>query len=121
MEPERVADTRCALGEGPLWHPGEDRMYYTDTALHRIDVFDYDRATGAVTNRRVFAEVPADGGLPDGLTVDADGYVWSARWDGNCATRHAPDGAEVLRISFPAKKVSSVTFGGPEYAHLYVT
>lgn len=109
------------ISNGIGFSPARDRMYYTDTALNRIDVFDYDSATGAVANRRVFAAVPADDGLPDGLTVDAEGHVWSARWDGNCAVRHALDGSEVLRITFPAKKVSSVTFGGPEYADLYVT
>ena len=55
------------------------------------------------------------------MKVDVEGYVWSARWDGGCLVRYAPDGREVLRISFPARKVSSVTFGGTDYADIYVT
>jgi D-xylonolactonase len=55
------------------------------------------------------------------MTVDAEGYVWSARWDGGCLVRYAPDGSEERRITFPAKKVSSVTFGGPDYTDMYVT
>ena len=60
-------------------------------------------------------------GIPDGMTVDAQGYVWSARWDGGCLVRYAPDGTEERRIAFPARKVSSATFGGEGYADIYVT
>ena len=60
-------------------------------------------------------------GIPDGMTVDAQGYIWSARWDGGCLVRYTPDGVLERRISFPAKKVSSVTFGGPDYTDMYVT
>ena len=59
--------------------------------------------------------------MPDGMTVDAEGYVWSARWDGGCLARYSPDGVEERRILFPAKKVSSVVFGGPDYTDIYVT
>ena len=55
------------------------------------------------------------------MTVDAEGYVWSARWDGSCLVRYAPDGTEVQRITFPAKKVSCPTFGGQDYTDIYVT
>jgi D-xylono/L-arabinono-1,4-lactonase len=55
------------------------------------------------------------------MTVDAEGYIWSARWDGGCLVRYAPDGTEDLRITFPAKKVSCVIFGGDDYTDMYVT
>lgn len=55
------------------------------------------------------------------MTVDAEGYVWSARWDGGCLVRYTPDGTEDRRIDFPAKKVSSVVFGGEDYTDIYVT
>jgi D-xylonolactonase len=55
------------------------------------------------------------------MTVDAEGYVWSARWDGNCLVRYAPNGTEVQRVTFPAKKVSCPTFGGEDYTDIYVT
>lgn len=97
------------------------QMYYTDSTAHEIYLFDYDQATGAITNRRVFARNAPEEGMPDGMTVDAEGYVWSARWDGGCLVRYAPDGTEERRIAFPARKVSSVTFGGPEYTDIYVT
>ena len=55
------------------------------------------------------------------MTVDAEGCVWSARWDGGCLVRYTPDGKEERRISFPARKVSSAIFGGEDYRDLYVT
>jgi D-xylonolactonase len=101
--------------------PDRKRLYYTDSRAKQIYLFDYDRATGAITNRRVFVDVTHEEGVPDGMSVDAEGYVWSARWDGWCLVRYSPTGQEVQRITFPAKKVSSVIFGGPDYKELYVT
>jgi len=101
--------------------PDRRRMYYTDSRKREIYLFDYDQASGAISNQRIFVRTPEGEGVPDGMTVDAEGYVWSARWDGGCLVRYAPDGREVLRIPFPAKKVSSVTFGGKDYSDIYVT
>ena len=99
-------------------------MYYTDThpAL-TIYIFDYDRKTGALTNQRPFIKVPKvekEAG-PDGMTVDAAGYIWSARWGGWCLVRYTPQGVEERRIRFPADQVSSVTFGGENLDEIYVT
>jgi D-xylonolactonase len=97
------------------------QLYYTDSEAKEIYLFDYDQATGALTNRRVFVDSSHEAGVPDGLTVDAEGHVWSARWDGWCLIRYAPDGREERRIHFPAKKVSSLIFGGPDLSDMYVT
>ena len=98
-------------------------LYYTATATRDISLFDYDAATGAITNRRRLISVPddPDEGAPDGMTMDAEGCVWSARWGGGCLVRYAPDGTELQRIRFPARKVSSAIFGGPDLADLHVT
>ena len=101
--------------------PDRRRMYYTDSPKREIYLFDYNEETGAITNQRVFVRTPEGEGSPDGMTVDAEGYVWSARWDGGCLVRYAPDGTEDRRIQFPARKVSSVTFGGEDYGDMYVT
>ncbi len=103
--------------------PDGKGMYYTDTRRREIYLFDYDQETGAIANQRVFVRVPsrAGEGGPDGMTVDAEGYIWGARWGGGCVVRYAPDGTEDRRINFPAKKVSSVIFGGKDYTDLYVT
>jgi D-xylonolactonase len=101
--------------------PDRKGMYYTDSRKREIYLFDYDQDTGAITNQRVFVRIPEGEGVPDGMTVDAEGYVWSARWDGGCLVRYTPDGTEDRRIYFPARKVSSVTFGGEDYTDIYVT
>ncbi|MFN2272865.1 MAG: SMP-30/gluconolactonase/LRE family protein [Anaerolineae bacterium] len=118
----RVLDG-IGTSNGMGFTPDRAQMYYTDTRKHEIYLFDYHQASGEIDNRRVFVQVPyeeSEGG-PDGMTVDADGYVWSARWGGSCLVRYAPDGQEVQRVSFPALKVSSVIFGGPDYTDMYVT
>ncbi|HIK11120.1 MAG TPA: SMP-30/gluconolactonase/LRE family protein [Oscillatoriaceae cyanobacterium M33_DOE_052] len=97
------------------------QMYYTDSPKRQIYIFDYDITTGNLSNMQVFITTPEGEGVPDGMTVDAEGYIWSGRWDGGHLFRYAPDGREVLRIPFPAKKVSSLTFGGPDWTDIYVT
>ncbi len=101
--------------------PDHKSMYYTDSRSGRIDICDYDQATAALTNRRPFAEVAEGSGVPDGMTVDADGFVWGARWDGSRLVRYTSDGELDREIAFPCKKVSSLTFGGPDYTDIYVT
>lgn len=97
------------------------QLYFTDSMVKHIYLFDYDQATGAISNQRMFVDSSQEDGLPDGMTVDADGNIWSARWDGYRLTQYAPDGTELQRIKFPTKKVSSVVFGGPDYTDMYVT
>lgn len=97
------------------------RMYYTDSPARSIYLFDYDEKTGALTNQRIWLHTPEGAGSPDGMTVDEQGYVWSARWDDSALYRYTPDGLEERRIEFPARKVSSVTFGGDDLGDLYVT
>lgn len=97
------------------------KMYYTDTNARCIYMFRYDERTGGLADRRIFTQVQEDDGLPDGLTVDGEGYLWSARWDGGCVVRYAPDGTEDCRIIIPTQKVTSLTFGGEDYTDVYVT
>lgn len=101
--------------------PDRTQMYYTDTGADMIYLFDYDEATGALTNQRSFANNDGADGHPDGMTVDAAGRVWSARWDGGVLVCYRPDGTIERTVAFPARKVSCVTFGGPEYSDMYVT
>ncbi|MFC6823585.1 SMP-30/gluconolactonase/LRE family protein [Halopelagius fulvigenes] len=113
-----VEDVDIANGMG--FSGDGETFYFTESEAHRIYAFDYDRATGELSNRRTFVETPDDE-IPDGLTVDEDDYVWSARWNGGRAVRYDPNGTPVDQITVPARKVSSVTFAGPEYDDLYLT
>ena len=96
-------------------------MYDTDTPTLRIDAFDFDPDSGTLANRRVFAAVEQGTGRPDGLTVDAEGYVWSAHFDGWRITRYAPNGRVDRVIRLPVRHVTSCAFGGAGLDLLYIT
>jgi D-xylonolactonase len=74
-----------------------------------------------LSNQRVFVDSSAQEGVPDGMTVDAEGYIWSARWGGWSLVRYSAQGIEKRRIRFPASQVSSITFGGDGLTDMYVT
>ena len=97
------------------------RMYYTESGEQTIYLYDYDQVSGSISDRRVFVQTAPEGGVPDGMTVDAEGYVWSARAGGSELRRYSPEGVEERSIRFPAKMVSSVAFGGPDLTDIYVT
>jgi D-xylonolactonase len=96
-------------------------FYYTESGARKIHIFDYDETTGALTNQRLWRDFSAGPGVPDGMTVDSEGYIWSARWDGSGIFRYAPDGSELEKVAIPAKKVTSLCFGGDDLRDLYIT
>jgi len=109
----------CPNGLG--FTPDRKHMYFTDSFTRAIYLFDYDQQHGDITNQRVFVQVPKEEGLPDGLTVDSLGYVWSAQWDGGEIIRYTPEGKVERRITVPAKKVTSLSFGGKDFTEIYIT
>ena len=113
--------SRVTVGNGIGWSPDNRTMYFTDTGIGTIFSFDYEIETGATGNGRVFVEVDERDGLPDGLTVDAEGYVWSAHWAGSRITRYDPKGGVERVIDMPVPNVTSLTFGGPDLCTLFVT
>jgi sugar lactone lactonase YvrE len=109
------------VSNGLAWSPDGGRMYYVDSPLRRIDMFDYDPATGEAFQRRRFADLSTFEGFPDGLTVDLDGSVWVAMWGGGVLRRFAPTGHQDAAIAVPVSQPSSCAFGGPGMADLFVT
>ncbi len=109
------------MSNGLDWSPDGRRFYYVDTATRRIDVFDVDMESGEISGRRPFATIAPDDGVPDGLTVDAEGGVWVALWGGWSVRRYAPDGTTVGSVRLPAANVTSCTFGGDGLSELFVT
>lgn len=109
------------VSNGISWSPDGSRMYYVDSTTRRVDVFDYDPATGDASQRRVFADLSRVEGVPDGLTVDADGYVWVAMWGGGVLRRFAPGGQQDAVLPVPVSQPTSCAFGGPGMSDLYVT
>jgi sugar lactone lactonase YvrE len=96
-------------------------LYYVDTGTRRIDVFDFDVDAGTIANRRPLVTIAPDQGKPDGLIVDADGFLWLALWGGGAIHRYAPDGRLDLAIPMPVTYPTKCAFGGPDLSDLYVT
>jgi sugar lactone lactonase YvrE len=103
------------------WSPDERTMYFADT-LDGIYAYDFDAGSGSVSNRRTFARAdPKQYGHPDGSTIDTEGCLWNARWDGGSLIRWAPDGTIDQVVKMPCRRVTSCIFGGPDLDILYVT
>ncbi|NJN05404.1 MAG: SMP-30/gluconolactonase/LRE family protein [Rhodobacteraceae bacterium] len=111
--------TGCSNGMG--FSPDRRTFYWTCSTTRRIHSFDYAQESGVLGNRRVLYECVADEGIPDGMTVDSSGHIWSARWDGSALIHHDPSGRVIESIPLPVTKVSSACFGGKEMDRLYVT
>lgn len=109
----------CANGVG--WSPDDRTMYFTDSMVRTIWAYEFDGASGEIGTRRIFATLPDDDGLPDGLTVDSQGFVWSAIWDGWKLIRFAPDGTVDREVAMPVQRPTSCTFGGPALETLFIT
>ena len=102
------------------WSPDGETMYFADTLQKDIWAFDYDKAAGTISDKRVFARTPEAGG-PDGSTVDADGGLWNAEWGQGRIVRYTPDGAVDQVVQLPASHVTCLCFGGEDLSDLYVT
>jgi sugar lactone lactonase YvrE len=124
LDPDHVV-TRLVAGvtvsNGIGWSPDERLMYYVDSPTRRVDVFDYDPATGAIEGRRPFASLPPGDAVPDGLTVDAEGGVWVALWGGSAVHRYDRAGRLDRVLEIPSVNVTSCAFGGAGLDQLYVT
>ncbi|GAB2609561.1 SMP-30/gluconolactonase/LRE family protein [Streptomyces capparidis] len=108
------------VSNGIGWSPDGRLMYYVDTPTGRIDVLDVADGGAAVTGRRPFAEIPPPG-QPDGLTVDADGCVWVALWEGGAVHRYTPDGRLDRVVRLPVTRTTACAFGGSGLTDLYIT
>ncbi|MCH0565215.1 SMP-30/gluconolactonase/LRE family protein [Streptomyces sp. MUM 2J] len=113
-----LGDVTVSNGTG--WSPDGLLMYYIDSPTRRVDVFDR-RPDGRVTGRRPLAVIEEGAGFPDGLTVDADGCVWVALWDGGAVRRYTPGGRLDRTVALPAPRVTACAFGGPDLTDLYIT
>lgn len=124
LDPDRHL-TRVVDGlltsNGMAFSPDRKQLYLSDSGHREIYVFDYAALDGALSNRRLFMADGLAPGRPDGMTVDAEGCIWSARIDGGAVLRCSPDGAIVQTVALPGPRVTSLTFGGPDYRDLYIT
>jgi sugar lactone lactonase YvrE len=116
-----VIDEGFHLANGLGFSPDCRTLYFTDTVARIIYAYDYDVVSGNISNRRTFVKVSTAEGIPDGMAVDSNGFIWSAQWYGGCIVRYDPDGKRERVIKIPAKQTSSIAFGGGELTDMYVT
>lgn len=113
--------TGLTLSNGLEWSPDGHTMYFIDTFHERVDAFDYDPDTGAITARRPVVDLHEADGRPDGMTIDAAGNLWVAMARGRAVRCYDTRGRLLELVPVPAPVVTSCTFGGPELADLYIT
>lgn len=109
------------ISNGLAWSADARTLYYVDTGTRRVDAFDYDLETGGLSGRRPVVHVPEEAGMPDGMTIDAEGCLWVALWGGGAVRRYTPEGELDAVIELPTPQVTSCVFAGPELDLLVIT
>jgi sugar lactone lactonase YvrE len=117
----RVMRTGVTVSNGLGWSPDASAMYYIDSLAGGVDVYAVDNATGEISDRRRFVDIPFEHGEPDGLTVDASGCVWFAIWRAGEVRRYTPTGELDTIVNIPASLSTSCCFGGVDLDTLFVT
>ena len=113
-------DVGYKVTNGPAFSPSGDVMYHNDSARQVTYAFDID-GDGKATERRVFATYGEGDGYPDGMTVDSEGGLWIAFWDGWCLRRYSPAGECIAKLEVPVSRPTSCAFGGPQLDQLFIT
>ena len=116
---EILSDLTIANGLG--WSPDQKTMYFIDSQTSRVDSFDFDLASGAISNRQPFVTFSDPGVIPDGMTTDEDGGIWVALFGGSAVRRFDSSGKLTHTVSVPATQVTSCCFGGADMSELFIT
>jgi sugar lactone lactonase YvrE len=115
------------LSNGLDWTVDDRTMFYIDSLAHGVDAFDFDLGAGAISGRRLLIDVPSDRTaktgetVPDGMTLDAEGYLWVAIHGASEVRRYSPQGEIECIVRLPVCGVTSCAFGGEELTDLYIT
>jgi L-arabinonolactonase len=116
-----TVDDGIWVANGMCWSPDDRLMYFADSHVKTLFVYDFNLAAGKIGPRRIFATMDDRPGVPDGSSVDAEGFVWNAVFDGGCLVRYAPDGRIDRTVPLPVSRPTACAFGGADLATLYVT
>jgi sugar lactone lactonase YvrE len=114
-------DQGFTVSNGMAWSLDNKILYFTDSPARTIYQYNFDPTTGDISNREAFATIATDAGYPDGLTIDSEGYLWSAHWGGWRITRYKPTGEIDRVIEMPVEQPTSCCFGGEDLDILFVT
>ncbi|MDR3696635.1 SMP-30/gluconolactonase/LRE family protein [Mucilaginibacter sp.] len=114
--------SNVSISNGMAWSADHKTFYYIDTPTFTVAAYDFDKNTAEISNKRVVINIPKEDGSPDGMTIDSEGMLWIAHWDGWQITRWNPDtGKKLLSIPLPAARITSCAFGGDDMDDLYIT
>jgi len=116
-----IVEDSILTSNGIGWSPDNRTMYYSDSGPGIVYAYDFDLSAGEISNRRVFYEAKEGEGKADGLTVDSEGCIWAAFWDGWKVVRFAPDGSILTTIDMPVQRPTSCNFGGANLDEVYIT
>lgn len=118
----RIVLDGLTVPNGLHWSARGDQVYFVDSATNRIDVFDFDPATGSLLEGRPFVRIDTASGVPDGMAIDDEGGLWVALYGGGAVHRYGSDGSMDERIEVPgASNVTACCFGGPDLRTLFIT
>jgi sugar lactone lactonase YvrE len=117
----QTMDRGFILSNGIGWSPDNASMYFAETHSQKIYQYEFDLASGAIGERRVFAEIDPGHGGPDGLCVDGDGNVWCVIFERGLINKYRPDGVLEMSLKLPIDRATSCTFGGEDLMTLYIT
>jgi L-arabinonolactonase len=117
----RTLIEKVALTNAIAFSRDGEAMYFSDSETRRIQRYDYDRASGALGERRLFASIADDAGFADGSCVDAEDCLWNARYYAGFVQRYRPDGSEDLRVRVPTDCVTCICFGGDDLRTLFIS
>ncbi|MFD2205270.1 SMP-30/gluconolactonase/LRE family protein [Kiloniella antarctica] len=106
---------------GPAFSPKGDRIYFADSPSQKIMTATYSPDDGITSRPEIFTQLSEDDGYPDGMTVDQEGCLWNAQWDGWGLTRYRPDGTVERKIDMPVRRPTSLCFGGADFKTLFIT
>ena len=124
LDPDGTVSTvlqGVTISNGLAWSPDGSTVYYIDSATQRVDAFDFDRDRGALTDRRSLVRIAEEDGAPDGMTVDADGFLWVAMWGGSSVRRYGPTAGLTPFSRCRRCRSPRAPLAGPALDELYVT
>ncbi len=117
----QIMESNLIISNGLGWSPDGLTFYLTDSPRRIIWAYDFEPESGTLANRRPFIDSQNEPGVPDGMTVDSEGYIWSARWGGWRITRYDPNGKVERVVEMPVECPSCCAFGGRDLNELYIT
>ena len=112
---------QITISNSLCWSPDSRTLYYSDSTQRTVWAWDFDAASGQISNRRAFIELPSTDGVPDGATIDIEGYLWLAVWGAWEVRRYDPRGRLDQTVRMPVQQPTCPMFGGPQLDTIYVT